>query len=135
MFTLRWWHVCTTDMSGPGPAFSWIVLVAILGFGLVALGLLTAGQFVRSGPELLDSGDAEARALAASQRAPAALDSAALPVAEQGGRAGAATAIGVFQLRRMRSSPGCATATLPARAVSSWPSSSWESSLSTLPAD
>jgi hypothetical protein len=132
MFTLRWWHVCMTDMSGPGPAFSWIVLVAILGFGLVALGLLTAGQFVRSGPEVLDSGNAEARA---SQRAPAALDSAALPVAEQRGRARAATALGVFQLRRMRSSPGCATATLPASAVSSWPSSSWESSLSTLPAD
>ena len=49
MFTLRWWHVGMTDMSGPGPAFSWIVLVAILGFGLVALGLLTAGQFVRIG--------------------------------------------------------------------------------------
>lgn len=49
MFTLRWWHVCMTDMSGPGPAFSWIVLVAILAFGLVALGLLTAGQFVRIG--------------------------------------------------------------------------------------
>lgn len=47
MFTLRWWHVCMTDMSGPG--LSWIVLVAILGFGLVALGLLTAGQFVRIG--------------------------------------------------------------------------------------
>ena len=49
MFSLRWWHVCMTDMSGPGPAFSWSVLVAILGFGLVALGLLTAGQFVRIG--------------------------------------------------------------------------------------
>lgn len=49
MFTLRWWHVCMTDMSGPGPAFSWIVLVAILGFGLVALWLLTAGQCVRIG--------------------------------------------------------------------------------------
>jgi predicted signal transduction protein with EAL and GGDEF domain len=49
MFTLRWWHVCMTDMSGPGPAFSWIVLVAIFGFGLVAPGLLTAGQFVRIG--------------------------------------------------------------------------------------
>ena len=36
-----------TDISGPG--LSWIVLVAILGFGLVALGLLTAGQFVRIG--------------------------------------------------------------------------------------
>jgi diguanylate cyclase len=35
--------------SGPGPAFSWIVLVAILGFALVALGLLTVGQFVRIG--------------------------------------------------------------------------------------
>ena len=68
MFTLRWWHVCMTDMSGPGPAFSWIVLVAIIGFGLVALGLLTAGQFVRSGPELLDSGNAEARALASARR-------------------------------------------------------------------
>ena len=64
MVTLRWWHVCMTDMSGPGPAFSWIVLVAILGSGLVALGLLTAGQFVRIGPGLLDSGNAEARALA-----------------------------------------------------------------------
>jgi predicted signal transduction protein with EAL and GGDEF domain len=49
MFTLRWWHVCMTDMSGPGAAFSWIVLVAILGFWLVALELLTAGQFVRIG--------------------------------------------------------------------------------------
>jgi hypothetical protein len=36
-------------MSGRGPAFNWIVLVAILGFGLVALGLLAAGQFVRIG--------------------------------------------------------------------------------------
>ena len=73
MFTLRWWHVCMTDMSGPGPAFSWIVLVAIvlvaiLGSGLVALGLLTAGQFVRIGPGLLDSGNAEARALASAHR-------------------------------------------------------------------
>src|SRR5450755_3887058 len=49
MFTLRWWHVCITDMSGPGAAFSWIVLVAILGVGLVALELLTAGQSVRIG--------------------------------------------------------------------------------------
>lgn len=68
MVTLRWWHVCMTDMSGPGPAFSWIVLVAILGSGLVALGLLTAGQFVRIGPGLLDSGNAEARALASARR-------------------------------------------------------------------
>ena len=47
MFTLRWWHVCMTDISGPG--LSWIVLVAILGFGLVALGLLTAGPFALMG--------------------------------------------------------------------------------------
>jgi len=35
--------------SDPEPAFSWIVLGAILGFGLVALGLLTVGQFERIG--------------------------------------------------------------------------------------
>jgi diguanylate cyclase (GGDEF)-like protein len=35
--------------AGPGPAFSWTVLVAILGFSLVALGLLTVGQLVRIG--------------------------------------------------------------------------------------
>jgi diguanylate cyclase len=35
--------------SDPGPAFSWIVLTALLGFALVALGLLTVGQFVRIG--------------------------------------------------------------------------------------
>jgi diguanylate cyclase (GGDEF)-like protein len=34
---------------GPGPQFSWVVLSAILGFSLVALGLLTVGQFVRIG--------------------------------------------------------------------------------------
>jgi diguanylate cyclase (GGDEF)-like protein len=42
-----WWHEPRIE---PGPAFSWIVLVAILGFALVALGLLTVGQFVRIGP-------------------------------------------------------------------------------------
>jgi diguanylate cyclase (GGDEF)-like protein len=42
-----WWR---EPRSEPGPAFSWIVLVAILGFALVALGLLTVGQFVRIGP-------------------------------------------------------------------------------------
>jgi diguanylate cyclase len=41
-----WWQERRSD---PGPAFSWIVLGAILGFGLVALGLLTVGQFVRIG--------------------------------------------------------------------------------------
>ena len=34
---------------GPGPAFSWTVLVAMLGFALVALGLLSVGQFVHIG--------------------------------------------------------------------------------------
>jgi len=33
----------------PGPAFSWTVLATTLGFALVALGLLTVGQFVRIG--------------------------------------------------------------------------------------
>lgn len=33
----------------PGPAFSWTVLVATLGFALIALGLLTVGQFARIG--------------------------------------------------------------------------------------
>ena len=41
-----WWR---EPRSEPGPAFSWIVLIAILGFALVALGLLTVGQFVRIG--------------------------------------------------------------------------------------
>ena len=41
-----WWREPGTE---PGPAFSWIVLGAILGFVLVALGLLTVGQFVRIG--------------------------------------------------------------------------------------
>ncbi|MFL5860873.1 MAG: putative bifunctional diguanylate cyclase/phosphodiesterase [Solirubrobacteraceae bacterium] len=35
--------------SEPGPAFSWLVLVAMLGFALVALALLTVGQFERIG--------------------------------------------------------------------------------------
>jgi len=39
-----WWR---EPRSEPGPAFSWTVLVATLGLGLVALGLLTVGQFVR----------------------------------------------------------------------------------------
>ena len=45
MFTRRCWHVCMTDMSGPGPALRWMFwsMVAIVGFGLVALGLLNAG--------------------------------------------------------------------------------------------
>src|SRR5437763_10816988 len=41
-----WWRERRGD---PGPAFSWTVLVATLGFGLIALGLLTVGQFVRIG--------------------------------------------------------------------------------------
>ena len=70
MFTRRCWHVCMTDMRGPGPALRWMFwsMVAIGGFGLVALGLLNAGQFVRIGPGLLDSGNAEARALASARR-------------------------------------------------------------------
>jgi diguanylate cyclase len=41
-----WWREPRHD---PGPTFSWIVLTAILCFGLIALGLLTIGQFVRIG--------------------------------------------------------------------------------------
>jgi len=41
-----WWREPRSD---PGPAFSWTVLGAIVGFALVALGLLTVGQFVRIG--------------------------------------------------------------------------------------
>jgi diguanylate cyclase len=41
-----WWR---EPRSEPGPTFSWTVLVATLGFALVALGLLTVGQFVRIG--------------------------------------------------------------------------------------
>jgi diguanylate cyclase (GGDEF)-like protein len=41
-----WWR---EPQGEPGPAFSWTVLVATLGFALVALGLLTVGQFVRVG--------------------------------------------------------------------------------------
>jgi diguanylate cyclase (GGDEF)-like protein len=41
-----WWR---EPRAGPGPSFSWTVLVATLGFGLVALGLLTVGQFERIG--------------------------------------------------------------------------------------
>jgi diguanylate cyclase (GGDEF)-like protein len=46
LVAVLWWREPRRD---PGPAFSWVVLVAILGFGLVALGLLTVGQFVRVG--------------------------------------------------------------------------------------
>ncbi len=46
LLVAAWWR---EPRVGPGPSFSWTVLVATLGFGLVALGLLTVGQFERIG--------------------------------------------------------------------------------------
>ena len=46
LLAAAWWR---EPRVGPGPSFSWTVLVATLGFGLVALGLLTVGQFERIG--------------------------------------------------------------------------------------
>lgn len=57
-------------MSGRGPGVQLDVLVdgRKSRFGLVALGLLKAGQFVRIARGLLDSGNAEARALGSARR-------------------------------------------------------------------
>jgi diguanylate cyclase (GGDEF)-like protein len=46
LLAAAWWP---EPRAGPGPAFSWTVLVATLGFAFVALGLLTVGQLVRLG--------------------------------------------------------------------------------------
>ena len=46
LLAAAWWH---EGRAEPGPAFSWIVLGATLAFGLVALGLLSLGQFGRIG--------------------------------------------------------------------------------------